>query len=168
MNEHINLIRSIAWNFHRTTGIQWQELFSEACLAYCESLKSYNPKKSASTTWAYHAMKNALINFCKRESEHRTPYGVEEWFESSSLPAYEFFEDLSLLSEDTQKIIRMVRKNPRRYVNRKVNTPRKSLGRIKRDLREQKKWSWPRIWRAMYMLRVELIHPNYQRTLWLN
>lgn len=167
MEQHLNLIRSIAWNFHRTTGIQWQELFSEACLAYCESLQSHNPKKGAVTTLVYTSMKNALINFCKREGRNYRFEGELDWFETSFTPVYEFFEEeyASYLSPDTIEILRMIRSNPQRY----LSTPRKSTGlmcTIKNDLVRDTNWSWPRICRAVEKLRKELLRERCVRTVW--
>lgn len=163
MEKHINLIRHIAWQFHRRTGIEWQELFSQACLAYCECLKSYKKDKGAKTTWVYTAMKNDLINFCKREHRNQYPTGVDDWFEDSLIPMYEFFEQEMNLSEDTKEIIQMVREEPERY----KGTPREVVGLIRNDLRVHKSWAWQRIWKGMSNLRVELTKETLHRTVWL-
>jgi RNA polymerase sigma factor (sigma-70 family) len=63
---NINLIRKIAWSFHHTTGIEFDELFSEACLAYCESLKKYDNKRGKMTTYAYMYIQNHLKNYLKK------------------------------------------------------------------------------------------------------
>ena len=39
--EHINLIRKIAWSFSTSTGLEFEDLFQEAALAYCEALKTF-------------------------------------------------------------------------------------------------------------------------------
>jgi RNA polymerase sigma factor (sigma-70 family) len=163
MEKHINLIRHVAWSFHKTTGIKWQDLFSEACLAYCECLRSYNPAKGAQTTWAVHAMRNALINFCKKEKRNLILEGIDDWYVVTFTPVYEFFEESKNLSADTQAIIRMVRENPIRY----SGAPRKVRGKIKTDLREVQQWKWTRIWDAMSNLKEELAHDRLQRTVWM-
>lgn len=161
--EHINLVRSLAWSFHRSTGINWKELFSEACLAYCEVIKLHNPKKGAQTTWLYRCIQSRLINFCKQEQKYKTPQGVEDWYTTS----FEVFEELfysdAPLSENTKEIIEMVLQDPLRY----ALPPRKAIGKIRTDLREQKKWPWPRVWESMKNLRIELIQERSQRTIWL-
>lgn len=68
IEKNLNLLRSLAWKFHRATGLEYQELFSEAALAYCLATKKYDPSKGCKeTTFLYFCIKNALINFCKKE-----------------------------------------------------------------------------------------------------
>ena len=180
MREHINLIRKIAWSFHRTTGIEWKELFSQACLAYLEAMRSYDSCKGAKTTWAFHGIQNNMINFCKRERRDKNPKGIERWFDdlmhetaygngydessparnnilqsnrvSTFTPEYEFFQGVKKLSKDTEEILEMVMKDPIRY----ALPPRKAVGQIRKDLREIKEWSWPKIEAGMRNLRTEL------------
>jgi len=70
--DSLNLIRKIAWSFYNTTGIDWQELFSQASLAYCEAISSYNPKKGKITTYLWSCMKSELLNFIKEENKYRS------------------------------------------------------------------------------------------------
>ena len=49
--KHLNLIRKIAWSFHKTTGLDWDELFQEATLSYLKALKTYDKKRGAITTY---------------------------------------------------------------------------------------------------------------------
>ena len=157
MKKYLNLVRHIAWSFHKTTGIDWEELFGEASLAYCEALQSYQPKKSEESTWIFNCVENKLINFCKVEWRNKNPEGIGRWIETTiPTPNYEFFEDRFgglNLSEDVKWIIRMILRNPQRYYN--VNAFR-ALGIITRDLRDKKKWQYKRIWAGMTNLRLEL------------
>lgn len=67
--KNLNLIRSVAWRFHRATGLEYQELFSEAALAYCTAIKRFDPTKGyQESTYLYFCMRNALVNFCKKET----------------------------------------------------------------------------------------------------
>lgn len=64
--ENLNLIRKIAWSFFYTTGLEYEDLFSEACLAYCECVKKYDKNKSKITTFAHIHIRNHLINYINR------------------------------------------------------------------------------------------------------
>ena len=156
MKKYLNLVRHIAWSFHRTTGIDWEELFGEASLAYCEALQSYHSEKSRESTWIFHCVRNRLITFCKEEAKNECLPGVRNWNGTTiPTPDYEFFEDRFdglNLSEDVKWIIRMVLRNPQRYA---INS-RKAMGIIGRDLRNRKGWTYHRIWNGMKNLRVEL------------
>lgn len=66
--ENQDMIRKLAWSFHKSTGVDYKELFSEACLAYCESLRSFNPLKGCKqTTHAWTVIQNQLCDFVKQE-----------------------------------------------------------------------------------------------------
>jgi DNA-directed RNA polymerase specialized sigma24 family protein len=158
---HINLVRKIAWSFHKSTGIEWKELFSEATVAYFEGMRFHNPEKGAMTTWIYQWITGELINFCKREQRFKSPTGIDDWYSSSSDSFKELFSPDSKLSPDTQEITKMVLNDPLRY----ALPPRKAIGQIRKDLREVKKWSWPRIEQGMKNLRTEFTaNENIRKT----
>lgn len=92
---HLNLLRKIAWSFYATTGIDWQELFSEAALAYCKALKSYNPNRGRITTHLWNCVKSELINFIKEEKRYRSPLQPLNGTEPPVTPSY-LFEYLPL------------------------------------------------------------------------
>ncbi len=170
MTIELNLIRSIAWSFHRSTKVEWDELFGEACLAYIEALQSFDPEKSngsQETSWAFICMRDKLISFCSKDNRHKKPIRLD-WlydYKSAEHPNYEFFE-LSFVSfprsiyfktfsKDTRTIINIVRRNPHRY----ALPPKKALGKMSRHLRGWG-WSYPRVWKAMRFLRIELNENN--------
>lgn len=66
--DNINLIRKIAWSFHETTGIEWEDLFQEAALAYLEGLRTYDSNQGAISTYMWKTIGSRLVNFVKKES----------------------------------------------------------------------------------------------------
>ena len=144
----INLIRKIAWSFHQTTGIDYQELFSEASHSYSEVLKDQlKPGLDNDTKfsyWAWVRMENDLINFIRREKYHkRLPLETEEVIRQAvcfqTLPFQDFFEDLSpeckQIALTTFQIIE------------ELTDPKPKLvrGQVFRQLRKEG-WTWERIW----------------------
>lgn len=154
--KHINLVRKIAWSFHKTTGIEWDELFSQASLAYLEGMKFYKPEKGAQTTWAYQWITGELINFCKREKRFRNPTGIDGWFNPPAGEFKEIFASTKKLKPDTKVIIEMVLQDTLRY----ALPPRKAIGLIRKDLYELKGWPWPRVESAMRNLRSDFQEPE--------
>lgn len=152
MFENVNLVRKLAWSFHRTTGIDWSELFSEACMAYLEAMQSYDSSKGAKTTWAYHGIRGQLIIFCKQERRFKHPEGIEDWY-SYSDDFEELFSVEKKLSPITKEIVEMVLHDPKRYA---IYPPLKAVGKIRQDLRDVKKWTWPKVEEGMRTLRAEL------------
>lgn len=87
--QDINLIRKMAWSFSKTTNAEYEELLSEAAIAYLEALESYDPSKSKLSTWTWRIMRNRLADFTAKETkvenrertvnelEYRTLYGSQ-------------------------------------------------------------------------------------------
>lgn len=68
--ENSDMLRRLAWSFHYTTGIEWEELFCEAALAYYEARADFDPNAGTKlSTYAYGRVKNHLIDFCKKEQQ---------------------------------------------------------------------------------------------------
>jgi DNA-directed RNA polymerase specialized sigma subunit len=104
--EHLNLIRKIAWSFYSSTGIEWQELFSEASLQYCEALKSYDPEKGRITTHLWNCIKSGLINFVKKENKYRSYFLPLNGSELLDSPGYLFdYYPMITYSEKTMHTI---------------------------------------------------------------
>lgn len=68
------LAMKLAASFHYTTGLDLDDLYAEALLAYAEAQRSprFDPERSKFTTYAYWRMRSALINFCEKQSRHNT------------------------------------------------------------------------------------------------
>ena len=143
--ENLNLIRKIAWSFHQTTGFDFQELFAEASLAYCELLKdACQPTQNNEAKFSYRAwirMENQLINYTKLERIQNSMIAIKEsqasCFQIS--PFSDFWEDLSpecqLIAQTTFQIVE-------ESVDIK---PKMVRGQVFRKLRDDG-WTWERIW----------------------
>lgn len=161
--KHINLVRQLAWSFCKSTRTDWKELFSEACLAYCEALRSYDPTRGAETTWIYHCVRGALLTFCEKETRNKFPEGIHDWFTNTSAPPeVELVPVQMMVSPDTKDILDMVASNPRRY----QCAPKLAIGYIRQDLRglyrisKKRQWSWPEIDNAVRNLKLEILPQN--------
>ena len=141
----LNLVRKVAWSFTRTTGQEFDELFSEAALAYLEALKRYDPEKASFSTWAVKFMTNQLISFCAKEEAY------SQFFEFSDTTTlgqenqerdYLFKEWIVSLPHDLQLICKIIFSAPSEIL---AESPKASRGRLIRKLRECG-WSWVRIW----------------------
>ena len=65
--ENINLLRKIVWSFHKSTGVDWDDLFQEAAYAYFTSIEKYDPKKGKLSTHVWHCVSNHLKNYLREE-----------------------------------------------------------------------------------------------------
>jgi len=93
MEDYIKMIRKLAWDFHKSTGVDVDDLFQEAAEGWCKGLKTYTPDKGAITTHMWHCMSNQLRNYLKAEREwnaplcdleelHKVEYNVDHFMES--------------------------------------------------------------------------------------
>lgn len=147
MNE-INLIRKIAWSFHHATGIELDELFSEACLAYCQALKSYDPKRGRITTYVWYCihshMKNYLDKFHRRQPKLLS-------FEDLKFDKEQSVEQLfESLSPEASEIARMILRMPKKFA---VMKPGDARQRVIHIMKKQG-WAWDRIAVGMHDLKL--------------
>jgi len=72
--EHINLLRKIAWSFHKTTKLDFNDLFQEAYLAYVYARQKYDPDKGVKETafiWIH--VSNQLKSYYQNEKNFTYP-----------------------------------------------------------------------------------------------
>lgn len=159
-SENINLIRQIAWSFHKTTGLDVEELISEGILAYYTCLSEFDESKGVKlTTFAYKVIQSALLNYCSREKKHhyidlegidiagneRSDFCLDTLFPEGSPRK---LIDIVLEIANDYQIIRRVDNNKSVAIGQKINfqmPPKKIRGQIIRVLREQG-WAWGEIW----------------------
>lgn len=123
--ENINLIRSIAWSYHKTTGLPYEDLYSEASLGYCEALNKYKPTHNCKlTSYAYRLMKNKLTNFVNKEM--RYVVGLPE-IEISQQHEKSFSDIIEDWPEDCQLMVHMIIKHENQFFNHTPNFKRKYI-----------------------------------------
>ena len=156
--KNLNLIRKIAWDFNRSTSLEFEELFGEASLAYVIAMQSYNPnKKTKLTTWATKIMKQHLINFCKKQQYEKNIF--TSWNENLH-PIYKnryeqkmaVEEWQAVLSPDLQTICTILLTD--KTINSK--TPKATRGKIVNKLRKEKEWTWERIWTNFRNMKIAI------------
>lgn len=73
--KHEPMLMKLAWSFNKTTGIDFQELLSEARVCYYEAAHDYDPDNASGAkliTYAWNRVKHGLIAFCKKEKRNKT------------------------------------------------------------------------------------------------
>jgi RNA polymerase sigma factor (sigma-70 family) len=148
--EHLNLIRKIAWSFHNSTGLEWDDLFSEACLAYYEGLSHYDPSRGKITTFMYYWIPNHLINYIKRNRKHQSPLiSLEEINVDRPVIFNLLFESFSI---EAQQIAEVITSSPQKYVGLSKSSAKNRV----RQVMERRGWTWERIADAFHDLRMAL------------
>ncbi len=141
--QDIGIVQKLAWNFKNTSGFPFDELYSEALLAYSEALNTFKEKDTKFSTWVYVNTKNALINFIKKE-KNTNWVDIEAYrdYSNSSVWDNPYWELRQLFSEDAKEVTDEIVNNPMLYVGK---APKMIRGQIVKELRE-KGWYWGRIW----------------------
>lgn len=163
--DNIDLIRKLAWIFYRKTDIEFDELFSEAALAYAEALNNFDPTHNTKlTSYAYRCMYNHLINTCKKKArycnrhsliedhiraENNLGFSTDDLEETLSVflkktghifePTDDFGDFISECSEDCFQVIDMVLSNPEFFLGETPEMRRKKgtpKQRVKNALRQ--------------------------------
>lgn len=162
--ENINLIRRAAWSFHRTTNVDYDELFSEASLAYMVCLerkdRAYDPSKSSFNTWAYQCMTLWLITYCNKLKANPETDDLDAMLEQEILAGnecspeqiVEFHSELNTLSDEAKAVCKAIFESPMEFLS---HAPKLSRGKVKEYLREQG-WSWSSIWKTFSEIKLFL------------
>jgi RNA polymerase sigma factor (sigma-70 family) len=141
--ENINLVRKLAWSFHYSTGVDWNDLFQEASLAYYNALETYDPERGKITTHAWYCITNHLKNYLKEQEDYkcRKHEGELSSIEDSVLnqhPAQIASDFWESLTEDAKQIAEIILASSKKFV---VLPPEQVEERVK-NLAEFKLRNW--------------------------
>lgn len=128
----VNLARSVAWSFHASTGIAFEDLLQEACIAYviAERDPHYDPRKSAMTSFALTCMRNHLSTITVRLQKN--PPAIRECPDLPSPAANPeevaiFNEKLRELSAEAKFIIKLIFDSPYEYISLNSRDAQRSI-----------------------------------------
>jgi DNA-directed RNA polymerase sigma subunit (sigma70/sigma32) len=124
--EHIGLIKKIAWSFSSSTGLEFDDLFQEAALAYCEALETFDPKNGKITTHMWMKISSHLKDYlktteefkCKRQQvkTHQEALAMKQKRFSTEILDIDrpisFTNFFDSLSEDAQRIATVIIETP--------------------------------------------------------
>ena len=142
----LNLIRKIAWDFAKKSQLEFDELFSEAALAYSGALLKYDPEKGAKfSTFAHQCMRNHLI--CIERSQKTSESQEQEFDEElySVESASESFESMiEDWSQNCKEVARLVVSKPGYFLGRTGSMKRSDLSGNPKDrvAKELKNKGW--------------------------
>ena len=148
----LNIVRKVVWSYTRSTGLDFDELCSEAYIAYLETAPSYDPSKGKKTTFIWNVVRNHINSLLKAKKEalvdeEAIDMMVEERDEldpEQVVLAEENWRELfESLSPDAKMICLLVVNDGEVYLD--TDKPRESRGIIARELKARG-WSENKIW----------------------
>ncbi len=159
MTEYLDMIRKIAWSYVKSyPGLEFDDMFSEACVAYLRAEKDFSPDKGKKSTFMWHVINNELTDIINKTTiknnyemciddfdfpYHQTP-------EQIILEEEGFSEIMGSLSDGAKEICSLVLNEPDIFLP--LNKPRECRGEIMRELRSRE-WGWGKIWSAFRELK---------------
>ena len=163
LEKHINLVNKIVWGFvKKNPGLEFDDLFSEACVAVLDARDKYDPEKGKTSTFIWTVVSNRLKRVLGQEARRNThQQSVEEVYSDEICPGPEdlFIAEerwqmmLSDFSIGAQEVCSILFEEPDIYLP--IHTPRNCRGKIARVL-EDRGWAVGRIWDTFREIKEEL------------
>ena len=145
--DHLNLLRKIVWSFHQSTGLDWDDLFQEAYLAYTYAMTTYDPSKGAISTFLWTHISNQLRTYYRKEKYIADPLVDIKALYAHSVIQDPFFESLTA---DARIIADMVLRTRTRFIKL---SPKKAKERVI-TIMQSNGWKYERIKPALDNLKL--------------
>ena len=147
----LNIVRKVVWSYARSTGLDFDELCSEAYLAYLEAARSYDPARGKKSTFIWNVVRNHINSLLKakkeipidKEAMETLLEGREELDPERLIIAEEGWEELFNSLSPEAKMICLLVNNGGVYLN--TDKPREARGIIARELKARG-WVENKIW----------------------
>lgn len=170
LEQDLNLVRKIAWKHAKKSGMDFDDLFSEGCIAYLEAESKWDDSKGARSTFFYNAIHNHIINILKRENiadkrinsvndDFFAFFEVDENHEHTFQPETHYLEKekwdefVQHLSPEAQAMCEIIINDNSIFLP--LDAPRLCRGVIK-DAMRNAGWSWSKIWKGFAELKAAL------------
>lgn len=152
----LNLIRKIAWSFHHTTGMEFDDLFSEATLAYCKAEKEFNPNKGAGfSTFAFIYIRCSLLDYVHKNNRYKDHFiSIQEAYHFAKKQTYQVESSLEMFStKEAQEIANVILDSPQEFANL---LPKQAIKKIGDIMINKKHWNWASVWKGVRDLKCVL------------
>jgi RNA polymerase sigma factor (sigma-70 family) len=165
--ENINLIRKIARSFSLSTGLEFDDLFQEAALAYCEALSKFDPEKGKISTHIWLRISTHLKDYLKEQEEFKCKRQQVKTHQEALEMKRQYFSIeeldidkpvtynhlLDILSKDAQRVAEVIIKNPSLYDSL---SPNEVIEHVT-DILQQQGVTMSHIWCGIKDLRLAFI-----------
>lgn len=167
LEKDVNLVRKIAWNFAKKfPGAEFDDLFSEACIAYLEAESEFNVDTAKRSTFMWHAVSNHLRNVVMKQSirmRYHSTVSIDELDmrvsgtsvnpEMALIRKEEWESFIEHLSDPAQTICKIILEDMSTFLP--LDAPKKCRGAIKNTMRDMG-YTWSSIWDGYNEIRSAL------------
>ena len=149
MNIETRLIYKATWHFHKTTGIEYDEVLGIAGVSYSIALRDFDPEKGSFSTLFWRCMRNAIVDFQRKMEMETDTFDFD--FDETRVPpntknpekAVIFKDLIEKMEKRASDICKLVLSNAE--IAELADKPKLARGKIKQKLRDQN-WKWRDIW----------------------
>jgi DNA-directed RNA polymerase specialized sigma24 family protein len=152
--KHLDLVRSIAWSFDRTTSVDWEDLFAEGCLHALLALESFDEAKGIPEhLWVYRVVKTRLVDFMRSEIRNQNPVTNRRPHEEITVEQNHFWwAFVEGLSEEAQAVVHLIMDDPHTFL---AEGRKGARGLLAKTLMEDMKWPRKIVFSAIRELKQE-------------
>ena len=136
--DHLTMLHSIAWSYHRATGVDVDDLFGEACLAFVSKMHLYDPARAKMSTFLYAMVKHPLLHYISKQKngDHHQPMPILIGGQSPDTSIM-FSAKVDELGRSARKLYKLILKSPDIFLDM-------SLEQLTEHLRKLD-WPWDEI-----------------------
>lgn len=151
-----NFLRKLAWSYNKTSGVDFEELFSEATVGYTIALNTYKADKNVPLiNWIALCVKSKLNNYLYHQKKVPCTFFDEEMEETIPSPESvdareEWEEKMDRMSPSAKIVYDMIIEAQEEYGSMSGRVVR---GKLRHILRE-KGWTHERIWNTINELKA--------------
>jgi RNA polymerase sigma factor (sigma-70 family) len=114
--QHLPLLHSLAWKFHRVSGIDIDELYGEACLAAVIKMQKYDPDKGAVSTFLYKVIWNHFMQYS--HANHRPRIVNTEMIEHRQPDKSTMFSAwINEMNPQARKLCKLILNEPDKFLD---------------------------------------------------
>ena len=151
-----NLLRKLAWKYNKTTGKEYDELFSEATVGYTLAIQSFDPSKGVPLiNWIARCATFRMNNYLRSQKNVEVTFFDE--FMEESIPAPDTFsarenmeELFQKMSKEAREVCEIILTSPIEFGSLSGKVARGELQRLLRS----KGWKHNQIWDAYKELKA--------------
>lgn len=70
---HLKMIKKIAYSFHVSTGIEFEDIYQQACVEWIDKVHTWDSSKCKISTYMWNVLVNNLTTYTNKLKKHREP-----------------------------------------------------------------------------------------------
>lgn len=145
----LDLIKKLAWTFHKSTGVELDDLIQEAAYAYLKAKKEFKPEKGKFSVFVWICMTNHLKNYLNEIRPNlRKNINLVSFEDVSYAPSYTPSFLFESLGKEAQQIVNIIFTSPKLYYTLDPAQAKKRIIKVMKN----KGWDMPAICQGIYDL----------------